>query len=254
MGRLNGKTALVTGGGRGIGKAIVGRFAEEGARVAIVYRADREAAEAVAAGIVAGGGQALAIQADVGRTADIAAMFAALDAAWSDGAQHYLDIVVNNAAHGSISRSFDAVTEDEYDKLMAINLKGPFFVIQSGLRRMRDYGRVINISSLGAHRAYPDVPVYTPAKAGLNVLTALLARDAGKRGITVNGISPGAVETDLAKTRQQEPGRREDYLNRTPLGRLGQPNDIADVAVFLASEDARWLTGVTIQATGGFGL
>jgi 3-oxoacyl-[acyl-carrier protein] reductase len=253
MGRLDGKTALVTGGGRGIGRAIAERFAAEGARVAVHYRAERDAAEAVVGGITSRGGQALAIQADVGRTGDITAMFAALDAAWGRGDAPYLDIVVNNAALAS-GTPFDQVDEAEYDRVMAVNLKGPFFVIQAALRRMRDGGRVINVSALGAHRAYPDVPVYTPAKGGLNVLTALLARYAGGRGITVNGISPGSVETDMSKARLQQPGARESYAERTPLGRVGQPDDIADVALFLASDEGRWITGETLIATGGLGL
>jgi 3-oxoacyl-[acyl-carrier protein] reductase len=254
LGRLDGKTALVTGAGRGVGRAIAERFAAEGARVAVHYRADRDAAEAVVAGITSRGGDALAVQGDVGRMEDIAALFAALDQAWGAAEPpSYLDIVVNNAALAS-GVAFDQVDEAEYDRVMAVNLKGPFFIIQNALRRMRDGGRVINISALGAHRAYPAVPVYTPAKGGLNVLTALLARYAGGRGITVNGISPGSVETDMSKARLAQPGAREDYALRTPLGRVGQPQDIADVALFLASDEGRWITGQTLIATGGLGL
>jgi 3-oxoacyl-[acyl-carrier protein] reductase len=251
-GRLAGKTALVTGAGRGIGRAIAERLAFEGARVAVCYRAGQPAAEAVAAGIVARGGQAMTVQADVGRLADIHALFATLDGAWG-GDGPYLDIVVNNAALSS-PVAFDAVDEAEFDRVMAVNLKGPFFIIQQGLRRMRDGGRIVNISALGARRAYPDVPIYTPAKAGLNTLTALLARDAGKRGITINGVAPGGVETDMSAARLRQPGAREDYAQRTPLGRIGQPGDIAEVVLFLASKEGGWITGETLTASGGLGL
>ncbi|HEY3697309.1 SDR family NAD(P)-dependent oxidoreductase [Phenylobacterium sp.] len=252
-GRLAGKAALVTGASRGVGRAIAERLASEGARVAVCYLADRDAAEAVAAGIAARGGEALAVQADIGRLADIDALFAALDRAWGVGGRPYLDIVVNNAALGG-GAQFDKVDEAEFDRVMAVNLKGPFFVIQRGLRRMRDGGRVVNISALGARRAYPDVPVYTPAKAGLNTLTALLARDAGLRGITVNGVAPGAVETDMTAARLRQPGALEDYARRTPLGRIGQPGDIAEVVLFLASKEGGWITGETLTASGGLGL
>jgi 3-oxoacyl-[acyl-carrier protein] reductase len=249
--RLAGKTALVTGASRGIGRAVAERLAADGARIAVAYRAERAAADAVAADIAAAGGEALAVQADVGRLGDIDALYATLDAAWGPGP--YLDILVNNAALSTRS-GFAEVDEAEFDRIMSVNLKGPFFMIQRGLKRMRDGGRIINISALGAKRAYPDVPVYTPAKAGLNTLTALLARDCGKRGITINGVAPGGVETDMSAARLAQPGAREDYAARTPLGRVGQPADIADVAAFLASKDGGWITGETITASGGLGL
>jgi 3-oxoacyl-[acyl-carrier protein] reductase len=249
--KLSGKTALVTGASRGVGKAIALRLARDGARVAVHFRAEEAAAQAVVDAIREAGGEAIAVQADVGKVGEIEALFASLDARWGGG--HYLDILVNNAALAS-NVPFDKVDEAEFDRVMAVNFKGPFFLVQQGLRRMREGGRIINISALGSRRAYPDVPVYTPAKAALNTLTALLARDAGKRGITINGVAPGSVETDMLSHRLKQAGVREDYAQRTPLGRVGQPEDIAGVVAFLASEDGRWITGETLFATGGMSL
>jgi 3-oxoacyl-[acyl-carrier protein] reductase len=250
-GRLAGKTALVTGASRGVGRAVALRLARDGARVAVHYRAEADAAAGVVDEIVSSGGAALAVQADLGVVAEIAGLFERFDAAW--GAGPCLDILVNNAALSS-NVPFAKVDEAEFDRVMSVNFKGPFFVIQQALPRLRDGGRIINISALGARRAYPDVPVYTPAKAALNALTALLARDAGRRGITVNAVAPGAVDTDMLKGRLNQPGAREDYAQRTALGRPGEPEDIAAVVAFLASEDGRWITGETLYATGGLGL
>jgi NAD(P)-dependent dehydrogenase (short-subunit alcohol dehydrogenase family) len=251
--RLKGKTALVTGASRGVGRGVALRLAAEGARVAVHYRNEQAAAQAVVAEIEASGGEALALAADVGEVAAITSLYQILDETWGSGESLYLDILVNNAAMASL-KPFDAVDETEFDRVMAVNFKGPFFLIQQGLRRMRDGGRIINISALGARRAYPDVPVYTPAKAALNTLTALLARDAGKRGITVNGVAPGSVATDMSRHRLTQPGAREDYAQRTALGRVGEPEDIAAVVAFLASDDGRWITGETLYATGGLSL
>jgi NAD(P)-dependent dehydrogenase (short-subunit alcohol dehydrogenase family) len=253
MTRLRGKSALVTGASRGVGRGIALRLAEEGARVAIHYRAQGEAAEAVASEIMALGGEAITLPANVGQIEDIKSLFKALDADWGPDGSAYLDILVNNAAMAS-NVAFAEVDEAEFDQVMAVNFKGPFFMIQQALPRLRDGGRIINISALGARRAYPDVPVYTPAKSALNTLTALLARDAGRRGITVNGVAPGPVATDMLRGRLEQPGAREDYAQRIPLGRIGEPQDIAGAVAFLASEDGGWITGETIYVTGGLGL
>jgi 3-oxoacyl-[acyl-carrier protein] reductase len=251
--RLAGRTALVTGASRGVGRAIALRLARDGAKVAVHFRAEEAAAREVVNTIRQAGGDAIAVQAEVGEVAEIEALFHRLDSAWGGDGGPYLDILVNNAALAS-NVPFDKVDEAEFDRVMAVNFKGPFFLVQQGLRRMREGGRVVNISALGSRRAYPDVPVYTPAKAALNTLTALLARDAGKRGITINGVAPGSVETDMLSHRLRQAAAREDYAQRTPLGRVGQPEDIADVVAFLTSEDGRWITGETIFATGGMGL
>jgi 3-oxoacyl-[acyl-carrier protein] reductase len=251
--KLAARSALVTGASRGVGKAIALRLASDGARVAVHFRAEEAAAQDVVKVIQDAGGEAIAVQADIGNVSEIEALFQRLDARWGTANAPWLDILVNNAALAS-NVPFDKVDEAEFDRVMAVNFKGPFFLVQQGLRRMRDGGRVINISALGSRRAYPDVPVYTPAKAALNTLTALLARDAGRRGITVNGVAPGSVETDMLSHRLRQAGAREDYAQRTPLGRVGQPEDIADVVAFLASEDGRWITGETIFATGGMSL
>jgi NAD(P)-dependent dehydrogenase (short-subunit alcohol dehydrogenase family) len=253
MTRLRGKSALVTGAARGVGRGIARRLAQEGARVVIHYRAEGEAAETLAAEISAQGGEAITLRADVGEVKDIKGLFKALDAAWGADGAPYLDILVNNAAVAS-NVAFAEVDEAEFDRVMAVNFKGPFFMIQQALPRLRDGGRIMNISALGARRAYPDVPVYTPAKSALNTLTALLARDAGRRGITVNAIAPGPVATDMLRGRLEQPGVREDYAQRIPLGRIGEPEDVAGVVAFLASEDGGWITGETIYVTGGLSL
>ena len=247
---LTGKTALVTGASRGIGRAIALALGRRGAHVAVHYNAASDAADEVADLIRAAGGQAWTLRADL--SAPEAASDLARDLRQTllerngDGG---LDILVNNAGVGLRALLAD-VTPQDFDHVLQVNLKSPFFLIQHCLPFLRDNGRIINISSMGTRAAYPEMSVYAPAKAGLEALSLLLAADLGARGITVNAVLPGATSTDLNQ-RARDPEISQVIAKTIALGRVGQPEDIADIVAFLASHEGRWITGQSIDATGG---
>lgn len=247
---LAGKTALVTGGSRGIGRAIALALGRRGAHVAVHYNAARDAADEVVSLIRDAGGRAWTLQADLA-SSDAAAILA--EALRHTVQQHTsadgLDILVNNAGVGLRARLAD-VKPDDFDRVLQVNLKTPFFLIQHCLPFLRDGGRIVNISSMGTRAAYPEMSVYAPAKAGLEALTLLLASDLGARGITVNAVLPGATATDM-NTRARDPDISRAIAQTIALGRVGQPEDIADIVAFLASHEGRWVTGQSIDATGG---
>lgn len=254
MSALSGKTALVTGGSRGIGRAISERLAREGARVGVHYGRDGTAAKETVSAIEAGGGQAFAIQAELGMPGDVEALWAAFDEQ-AEG----LDILVNNAginkaADGTLKR-IESVTAEDFDLLFAVNTKAPFFIAQQALPRLRDGGRIINTSTgLTRGAAKPELIAYAMTKGAIDVFTSTLAKDLGPRGITVNAVAPGAVNTDMnAAWLQGEANAeaRQRVREISPLGRIADPTDIGDIVAFLASDDSRWVTGQWIDATGG---
>ncbi|MEN4918332.1 SDR family oxidoreductase [Achromobacter spanius] len=247
---LAGKTALVTGGSRGIGRAIALALGRRGARVAVHYHAATGAAAEVVGQIEAAGGQAWALQADLADPDAAAGLAAAALASLRERTgEDGLDILVNNAGVGLRAR-LPQVTPQDFDRVLQVNLKTPFFLIQHCLPFLRDGGRIINISSMGTRAAYPEMSVYAPAKAGLEALTLLLASELGARGITVNAVLPGATATDL-NARARDPELSRAIAQTIALGRVGQPEDIADIVAFLASHEGRWVTGQSIDATGG---
>ncbi|MER5961102.1 SDR family oxidoreductase [Streptomyces sp. NPDC002057] len=249
-GKLVGKTALVTGGSRGIGRGIAERLAREGARVAVHYGSNETAAKETVAAIEAAGGEAFALGQELGVPGDAAALWEAFDTAV--GGDGGLDILVNNAGIAA-SQPFATLTEEEYDRVFAINTRAPFFVAQLGVERLRDGGRVINVSTgLTKAALMPELIAYSMSKAALDVFTRDLSKVLGPRRITVNALAPGIVDTDInAAWLRGNDEARAGAAAMSALGGVGTPSDIADVAAFLASDDARWVTGHWIDATGG---
>ncbi|GGO33919.1 SDR family oxidoreductase [Streptomyces lasiicapitis] len=248
-GRLDGRTALVTGGSRGIGRGIAERLGRDGARVGVHYGSNEAAAKETVAAIERAGGSAFAIGAELGVPGDAAALWEAFDA-HADG----LDILVNNAGIGT-SRPFADAEESEFDRLFAVNTKAPFFIARLGAERMRDGGRIINISSgLARAAVMPEILTYAMTKGALDVFTQNLSKVLGPRGITVNSVAPGIVDTDVNAAWLRGEENKEAWAGAaaiSALGRVGTPQDIADAVAFLASEDGRWVTGHWLDATGG---
>ncbi|MFE9207279.1 SDR family oxidoreductase [Micromonospora sp. NPDC007230] len=246
MTTLAGKTALVTGGSRGIGRAIAERLGRDGARVAVHYGNNEAAAKEAVSVIEAAGGQAFTVHTRLGVAGDAEALWAAFDAQ-ADG----LDILVNNAGILSEQAELQDASESDYDRVFAVNTRAPFFITQHGLRRLRDGGRIINISTmLTRGSAMPRSITYAMSKGALDVLTATLAKQLGPRGITVNTVAPGIVDTDMHEGRLV--GDARAWLSSlSPMGRIGTPEDIADTVAFLASDDSRWVTGQWIDTSGG---
>jgi 3-oxoacyl-[acyl-carrier protein] reductase len=234
---LAGKTAVVTGGSRGIGRAIVRRLARDGARVVFSYRQDKAAADELAREV----GDAVAVRADQEDPASLEALFGPV----ADG----LDILVNNAAIIGPAPVRD-ITPELFDRVMAVNAKFPLLAMRNAEPLLRDSGRIINISTLNTAVPEPGIALYCASKAALEQFTKVAAREFGPRGITVNAVSPGATDTDLLRA-VNPPEALEQEAALTALGRLGVPADIADVVAFLAGPDARWITGQNIQVTGG---
>jgi 3-oxoacyl-[acyl-carrier protein] reductase len=241
MGQLAGKGAIVTGGSRGIGRAIVMRLAADGATVVFSYVKNEDAAREVAQET-----GALPIRADQASLADLDLLFERADAHLGGTG---LDIVVCNAAD-ALPKAIDDVTEDDYDYFMAVNAKGPFFLIQHAGRALRDGGRIIAISTVNTRIHPPRGALYTGGKGALENFIKVAALSYGGRGITANIISPGATDTD--GLHDANPGATfEGMIAQTALGRLGRPEDIASAVAMLAGPDGAWITGQNIAVDGG---
>ncbi len=241
---LQGKVALVTGASRGIGRAIAQRLSRDGAAVIVNYAGSEQQAYAVVRDLEKAGGRALAVQADVSQVAAVERLFDA-----TLGHFGRLDVLVNNAGVILYKRLAD-VTETEFDRLFAVNVKGTFFACQQAARRMADGGRIVNFSSSTTALMLPTYAAYVASKGAVEQLTHVLAKELGPRGITVNVVSPGPTDTELfgqGKTEQD----KQRFAPMAALGRLGQPQDVADVVALLCSDDARWITGQNVRANGG---
>jgi len=249
--RLHGKVALVTGASRGIGRSIALRLAQEGATVAVHYGAKQAAAEEVVHEIQAGGGSAFTVGANLSSLEGVHQLFAILDEQLIEHTgYHRFDILVNNAGWGHAA-TLENVKEETFDAIMNINIKAPLFVIQQALSRLRDGGRIINMSSMATRFALPHLMEYSISKGAVNTLTLVLAQQLGSRQITVNAISPGFIDTDMnVETLATQEGQ-QFAAGLSTFGRWGQPADVADIAAFLASDDSRWITGQIIDASGG---
>ncbi len=241
---LNGKRAVVTGGSRGIGRAIVERLARDGAEVVFSFVAAHAAAEEVCAAVAAAGGRAEAVRADQGRADQVRHLFA--EAQERLGA---LDIVVINAGSAEV-KVISELNEEDVDRALAVNVKGTVFALQESARRLRDGGRIITISTVNTVLFGPGIGLYAASKAALEQLTRIAALELAARGITANIVSPGATDTELFHG-ANPPGAAAEVAGETPLGRIGTPADVADVVGFLAGPDARWLTGQHLRASGG---
>ena len=246
--RLTGKKALVTGGDQGIGRGIALRLAEEGADIVLNYRKNRDGAEETRGQIEKLGRTAVALQADVGKVAEVRTLVQQAVAALGS-----LDILVNNAGIEK-NAAFVDVTEEDYRAVIEVNLSGPFFATQEFARHRRDAkagGKVINISSVHEELPFPHFTSYCMAKGGLKMMMRNLSIELAPLGITINNIAPGAIQTPINQKLLSDPKLLNPLLANIPLGRLGQPSDVAAVTAFLASDDAAYITGATIVVDGG---
>ena len=240
MGSLRGKVAIVTGASNGIGRAIAERLAEDGAIVVVNYRTSAEKARQVVTGIQAKGEKAVAVQSDMSQVAD--ALRLVIETVEQFGR---LDILVNNAGR-LMPKPLLETTEADFDQIIALNAKGPYFAMQEAVNVLKEGGRIVNISTDGTHLSFPGATAYLGSKGALEQYTKGLAQELAPRGITVNTISSGFTETGMMTDQFRQIG-----IQMSPLKRLGLPKDIADAVAFVVSEEARWLTGQNIHAGDG---
>lgn len=244
MSNLSGKVAIVTGASRGIGREIAELLAKHGAKVVINFASNPAKAEEVVASIKHNGGEALPVQADISQVSDIELLFQKTLAAYGQ-----IDILVNNAGI-MITKPLAAMTEEDFDKQYAINVKGTYFAIQQALKHMYKGGRIINFSTSVAGMMFPTYSAYAATKGAVEQITRQLTKELGPAGITINAVAPGPVNTELftaGKSEQQIQG----IANLNAFGRMGETEDIAGVVLFLAGEESRWITGQTIRVNGG---
>ena len=250
MGNLAGKVAIVTGSSRGIGRAIpfgiaslhAERLGRDGANVVVTYVGNQDKAEEVVSAIKANGAEAIALQVDMRKIEDVRNLF-------QKTLDHFgkLDILVNNAAGRNIFKPTAEITQEEYDSMFNIT-RGVYFALQEAAHNVADGGRIVNLSSSATAMAYPTGGAYAGCKAAIEQFSMALAKELGNRGITVNIVSPGLTETDgLVLDKEQV----NQLIAQTPLGRLGQPDDVASAVAMLVSDDAHWVTGQNLRATGG---
>ena len=248
MSDLKGKVAIVTGASKGIGAGVAKSLGKAGASVVVNYASSKEGADRVVAEITKGGGKAIAVQGDVSKSADVKRLFAETKKAYGK-----LDVLVNNAGVYEF-QPLEDITEGEFHREFDTNVLGSILTIQESLKHFGNSGgSVINISSVASTNAIPGASVYSATKSAVDSITRVLAKEFGARKIRVNAIAPGGVDTEgVQRLGFLESEFGKQAVSETPLGRFGQPEDIARVAVFLASDESGWLTGERIAASGGY--
>ena len=245
--RLEGKTAVVTGASKGIGAEIAKSLAAEGAAVVVNYASSKAGADQIVAEIKAGGGKAVAVQADVAKPEDIQRLFAETKQAFGK-----LDVLVNNAGIYDFA-PLEAITPEHYHKQFNLNVLGLILTTQEAVKHFTNGGSVINIGSLVGKLSFPATTVYSATKAAVDSITRTLSTELGPKNIRVNSVNPGMVETEgNAGARDSENEFRKLIEARTPLGRIGQVDDIAPAVVYFASDDSKWVTGETLYLSGGY--
>ena len=246
--KLKDKVAIVTGGGGGIGHALCDRLAQDGAKIVINYRSSMDEAEAVQASMKKVGAEALLVKADLGEVEQINSLVA-------QSIDHFgkVDILVNNAGLEKRADFWD-VTEKDYDLVLDVNLKAVFFATQAVVKHFRDTnnpGRIINISSVHEELPFPHFTSYCASKGGVKMITRNLAVELGPLGITINNVAPGAIATPINKDLLNNPEQLKKVTQNIPLGRMGEPEDVAGLVAFLASDEAKYITGSTFYVDGG---
>ncbi|MFF9348853.1 glucose 1-dehydrogenase [Streptomyces sp. NPDC014734] len=239
------RNAVVTGGSRGIGRAIVERLCRDGAHVVFNYTTGEAAAAEVVRAVRADGGTVHPVRCDLAEPDGPRRLMESAEETLGG-----LDILVNNAALCPSPSAIADTDPEVFDEVLAVNTRAVFMTIRYAALRMRDGGRIVNISSANTVRPGPGIAAYAASKGAVEQLTAIAARELGARGITVNSVSPGATDTEMLRG-ANPPEALEAVVGMTPLGRLGEPADVADVVAFLAGHDARWVTGQNVRATGG---
>ncbi len=244
MADLMGKVAIVTGGSRGIGRGIAERLGRDGAYVVVNYSGSEQAANEVVDTISDAGGKSVSIQADLSKVADIHTLFAKTIEYFGK-----LDILVNNAGIGGTVSPIEKVTEDDYDRVFNLNVRGVLFSLQEAAKHMGNGGRIVNISS--STTLYPSArtAVYAASKAAVKLFTQVMAQEVGNRDITVNTVTPGPTVPGMFD--RLPPEFQQQAADSSPFNRVGTPQDIADVVAFLVSEEARWISGQEICVNGG---
>jgi 3-oxoacyl-[acyl-carrier protein] reductase len=246
MAKLTGKTAVVTGASKGIGAAIAETLGRNGANVVVNYSSDKQGAERVVKAIEAAGAKAVAVQADVSRKADIEKLFAETEEIFGQ-----VDVLVNNAGVYEF-RPLEQVDETHYRRMFDLNVLGLLLTTQAAVQRMNgDGGSIINISSVASRQPIPTSLVYSATKGAVDVITQELAQELGPKKIRVNALSPGVTDTEGLRSQGADKQFLQNAISRTPLGRVGSADDIADAALFLASDESRWITGEVVQIGGG---